>query len=112
MVFITTYPEVKRVNIVQLDTIKMKRVCRIALDVYQELMKIKLVPMSAKIVQQDSTNIYQATPHALNVQWVGHQIKVALNVNRATLVHTVTSKVKNVKIVMLGSIVKVKKVMV
>ena len=41
-------------------------------------MKTELVQMSAKIVQQDSTKIYQATPHALYVQLVGAMQVVGL----------------------------------
>jgi hypothetical protein len=59
-------------------------------------------------VFQDFPKTWLATPHALLVQWVGRRKLEVPSVNRAALVHTVMWKVKNVKIVMLGSIVEMK----
>jgi hypothetical protein len=72
------------------------------------------VVMLVSIVKAQKAMV-QLLPMLLNVYiapLAGHRKLEVPNVNRARLGHTVMWKVKNVKVVMLASIVKVKKVMV
>ena len=62
--------EMKRANIVRLGTIKMKRVCRIALDVFQ-----------------DSINMNRVVKNVLNVQVVVNLIVHLIQAFRSEFLH-------------------------